>query len=132
MAESRKILENYWQIAFYCTCSILSLDTVSRQGQDVGVRTAYRPQEVNDGRHDSGELQQGRRVDAEAAAGDTADLDDAMVAVRDSVVWASVDGDIDLGKRDAGSGMARAVEHGPEEVGRGYRRCAEEAPGDAR
>ena len=29
---------------------------------------------------------QGRRVDAEAAAGDAAELDDAMVAVRDSGV----------------------------------------------
>ena len=33
----------------------------------------------------------------------------------------------------AGSGdMAGAIEHGPEEVGRGRRRHAEEAPGDAR
>ena len=34
--------------------------------------------------------------------------------------------------RDAGSGMAGAVEHGPEEVCRGRRRHAEAAPGDAR
>jgi hypothetical protein len=32
------------------------LDTVSRHGQDVGVRTAYWSQEVNNGRQDSGEL----------------------------------------------------------------------------
>jgi hypothetical protein len=63
------------------------LDSVSRDGQDVGVRTAYRPQQVNDGRHDSGKLQQGPRVDAEAAAGDAAELDDAVVAVRDSGVF---------------------------------------------
>ena len=45
------------------------LDSVPRDGQYVGVRTAYRPQQVNDRRHDSGKLQQGPRVDAEAAAG---------------------------------------------------------------
>ena len=63
------------------------LDSVSRDGQDMGLRTAYRSQQVNDGRHDSGKLQQGPRVDAEAAAGDVAELDDAVVAVRDSGVF---------------------------------------------
>src|SRR5208337_2675768 len=62
------------------------VDLLRRHGQDVGVRIAFRPQEVNNGQHDSGELQQGRRVDAEASAGDAAALDDAMVAVRDSGV----------------------------------------------
>ena len=63
------------------------LDSVSRDGQDMGLRTAYRSQQVNDGRHDSGKLQQGPRVDAEAAAGDAAELDNAVVAVWDFGVF---------------------------------------------
>ena len=52
-------LEESWKITgisrFFALAAFL-LDTVSRHGQDVGVRTAYWSQEVNDGRQDSGEL----------------------------------------------------------------------------
>src|SRR4051812_7059722 len=65
MAEVSKILRKLLACGQIFALAAFLLDLARRRGQNIGIRANQRPQEVTDDRHDSGELQQGRRVDAE-------------------------------------------------------------------